>query len=244
MDIAVARVPATDARQRIGSLFFNFGGPGAPAVDYLQAEGAGHLRGAQRAFRHRRLRPARGGAEHPGDRLPGRQGDRGTAGPAGPRRRRSPWTPMRSCPRPELRRHLSGEQRRDPRSTSRRRTSPGTWMRCAPRSATSGSATSGSPTGRSSGPPMRHSSPTVTGLWCSTARWIPGLDPRPRLAQLHPARRLRGRARPVPRRLRSRPDRLLRVRRQRSLHRLRRAARRRRPRRRSPRPGTRRTPGR
>ena len=41
VDIAVARVPATDAAQRIGSLFFNFGGPGAPAVDYLQAEGAG-----------------------------------------------------------------------------------------------------------------------------------------------------------------------------------------------------------
>jgi pimeloyl-ACP methyl ester carboxylesterase len=39
--IAVARVPATDASQRIGSLFFNFGGPGAPAVDYLQSAGAG-----------------------------------------------------------------------------------------------------------------------------------------------------------------------------------------------------------
>jgi pimeloyl-ACP methyl ester carboxylesterase len=39
--IAVARVPATDPTQRVGSLFFNFGGPGAPAVDYLQAAGAG-----------------------------------------------------------------------------------------------------------------------------------------------------------------------------------------------------------
>jgi pimeloyl-ACP methyl ester carboxylesterase len=39
--IAVARVPATDPTQRIGSLFFNFGGPGAPAVDYLQGAGAG-----------------------------------------------------------------------------------------------------------------------------------------------------------------------------------------------------------
>src|SRR3712207_2268315 len=29
--IAVARVPATDPAQRIGSLFFNFGGPGGPA---------------------------------------------------------------------------------------------------------------------------------------------------------------------------------------------------------------------
>jgi pimeloyl-ACP methyl ester carboxylesterase len=41
VQIAVARVPATDPTQRIGSLFFNFGGPGAPAVDYLQAAGAG-----------------------------------------------------------------------------------------------------------------------------------------------------------------------------------------------------------
>ena len=43
VNIAVARVPATDPAQRIGSLFFNFGGPGAPAVDYLQAAGAGLL---------------------------------------------------------------------------------------------------------------------------------------------------------------------------------------------------------
>jgi pimeloyl-ACP methyl ester carboxylesterase len=41
VQIAVARVPALDPAQRIGSLFFNFGGPGAPAVDYLQAAGAG-----------------------------------------------------------------------------------------------------------------------------------------------------------------------------------------------------------
>ena len=39
--IAVARVPAREPTQRIGSLFFDFGGPGAPAVNYLQAAGAG-----------------------------------------------------------------------------------------------------------------------------------------------------------------------------------------------------------
>ncbi len=39
--IAVGRVPATDPANRIGSLFFNFGGPGGPAVEYLQAAGAG-----------------------------------------------------------------------------------------------------------------------------------------------------------------------------------------------------------
>jgi pimeloyl-ACP methyl ester carboxylesterase len=39
--IAVARVPARDQAQRIGSLFFDFGGPGAPSIDYLQGQGAG-----------------------------------------------------------------------------------------------------------------------------------------------------------------------------------------------------------
>src|SRR6185437_11739343 len=33
--VAVARVPAADAAHRIGVLFFNFGGPGGTAVDYL-----------------------------------------------------------------------------------------------------------------------------------------------------------------------------------------------------------------
>jgi pimeloyl-ACP methyl ester carboxylesterase len=41
VEIAVGRVPATDPTQRIGSLFINFGGPGGPAVDYLQSQGAG-----------------------------------------------------------------------------------------------------------------------------------------------------------------------------------------------------------
>src|SRR3954454_15808365 len=41
VQIALARVPATDPAHRIGSLFFNFGGPGAPAADYLQSAGAG-----------------------------------------------------------------------------------------------------------------------------------------------------------------------------------------------------------
>ena len=37
IQIAVARVPAKDQAHRIGSLLFNLGGPGAPAVDFLQA---------------------------------------------------------------------------------------------------------------------------------------------------------------------------------------------------------------
>jgi pimeloyl-ACP methyl ester carboxylesterase len=41
--IAIARVPAADQAHRIGSLFFNFGGPGGTAVDYLQNRGASTL---------------------------------------------------------------------------------------------------------------------------------------------------------------------------------------------------------
>ena len=33
IDIALARVPATDADERIGSLVFNPGGPGASGID-------------------------------------------------------------------------------------------------------------------------------------------------------------------------------------------------------------------
>jgi pimeloyl-ACP methyl ester carboxylesterase len=43
VNIAVARVPAVDKKHRIGALFFNFGGPGAPTVDYLQFVGASGL---------------------------------------------------------------------------------------------------------------------------------------------------------------------------------------------------------
>lgn len=39
LDIAVARIKATGPGRRIGSLFFNFGGPGAPAAAYVEALG-------------------------------------------------------------------------------------------------------------------------------------------------------------------------------------------------------------
>ena len=39
LHIGVARSPAIDAKHRIGSLFFNFGGPGAPTTDYIEANG-------------------------------------------------------------------------------------------------------------------------------------------------------------------------------------------------------------
>lgn len=40
LDIAVTRVKATEPQKRIGSLFFNFGGPGAPAAIYARRFGA------------------------------------------------------------------------------------------------------------------------------------------------------------------------------------------------------------
>ena len=43
IQIAVARVPAVDSAHRIGTLFFNFGGPGGTSVDYLQSVGASGL---------------------------------------------------------------------------------------------------------------------------------------------------------------------------------------------------------
>ncbi|HTE64108.1 MAG TPA: alpha/beta hydrolase [Solirubrobacteraceae bacterium] len=40
LDIAVAKSPATDPSKRIGSLFFNYGGPGAFAAPYVEFNGA------------------------------------------------------------------------------------------------------------------------------------------------------------------------------------------------------------
>lgn len=41
--LALARLPAADRAHRVGSLFFNPGGPGGPAIPVLQAFGAGFL---------------------------------------------------------------------------------------------------------------------------------------------------------------------------------------------------------
>jgi pimeloyl-ACP methyl ester carboxylesterase len=48
--IAVAKVPAADQAHRIGSLFFNFGGPGGTSVDFLQFAGAGFLAALNERF--------------------------------------------------------------------------------------------------------------------------------------------------------------------------------------------------
>jgi pimeloyl-ACP methyl ester carboxylesterase len=48
--LAVAKVPARDKAHRLGSLFFNLGGPGAASVSYLQAAGAGLLASLNQRF--------------------------------------------------------------------------------------------------------------------------------------------------------------------------------------------------
>ena len=40
LKLAVAKSPATDQKHKLGSLFFNFGGPGAPAAAYVEVYGA------------------------------------------------------------------------------------------------------------------------------------------------------------------------------------------------------------
>jgi pimeloyl-ACP methyl ester carboxylesterase len=50
VNLAVAKVPARDQAHRIGSLLFNFGGPGGTSVAYLQASGAGFLAGLNERF--------------------------------------------------------------------------------------------------------------------------------------------------------------------------------------------------
>ena len=71
----IARSPATG--HRIGSLFYNPGGPGGTVADYFEEVGADGFPGAQRALRHRRHRPARRRPEHAVDRLQGQPGDQG-----------------------------------------------------------------------------------------------------------------------------------------------------------------------
>jgi pimeloyl-ACP methyl ester carboxylesterase len=50
VQIALAKVPATDPAQRIGSLFFNPGGPGGPAVEFLQTAGASRFAALNQRF--------------------------------------------------------------------------------------------------------------------------------------------------------------------------------------------------
>lgn len=74
LELAIARRPASDPAQRIGSLFVNFGGPGVPAYD-LVAESAADLFGPEvLALRHRGRGPARHRAQHDDDYVQGPEG--------------------------------------------------------------------------------------------------------------------------------------------------------------------------
>jgi pimeloyl-ACP methyl ester carboxylesterase len=50
VQIALAKVPATQPDQRIGSLFFDLGGPGADSVDLLQSRGSGPFAALNQRF--------------------------------------------------------------------------------------------------------------------------------------------------------------------------------------------------
>ena len=50
LKLAVAKSPATDPGHRLGSLFFNFGGPGAPAAIYVEVFGADLFPALNRRF--------------------------------------------------------------------------------------------------------------------------------------------------------------------------------------------------
>ena len=76
--IAIARVPAADKAHRIGVLFFNFGGPGGTAVDYLQNRGASTLwKALNQRFDIIGFDPRGVGQSTPVDRLQGRPGEAG-----------------------------------------------------------------------------------------------------------------------------------------------------------------------
>ena len=169
LEVAVIRRPAGDPADRIGTLVMNPGGPGSSGVRRVQRGLRGEPRGGG-ALRHRGLRPARRRRQH-ADHLRQRRvpafratdlapdspeeqaGARG--GGRGGRRRSAP--PPRACASP----------------TSARSRSPATSRCCAARSASPRSASSASPTARSSGCCGPRPTRRRSGRWCSTAWWTP-----------------------------------------------------------------------
>ena len=161
--------------QRIGSLVFNPGGPGASGIGVVASLGP-QLADSPlgEAVRRRRVRPARRRREHARDRLPHRRRVGRRAG----RPRRRPVA-CRASRRPRRR---TGSTRSGARSapaatacwpTSAPATPPATSTCCAPRSATRSSRSSATPTARSSARSTPSSSRTTSARWCSTARWTP-----------------------------------------------------------------------
>ena len=75
LELAVAKAPATGTK--LGSLFFNFGGPGAPAAIYVEAFGADLFPALNERFDIIGMDPRGVGRERAGDRLQGEPGDRG-----------------------------------------------------------------------------------------------------------------------------------------------------------------------
>ena len=65
LTIALARLPATDPAQRIGSIVFNPGGPGIPGIDAIRYGADTLFTPAMRALRYRELRSSRHRAQQP-----------------------------------------------------------------------------------------------------------------------------------------------------------------------------------
>ena len=213
--IAVARVPATDQANRIGSLFFNFGGPGGPAVDFLQASApASSPRSTSASTSSASTRGASGRARR-------RSTARSNQESSGIYSQPVP-TPQTSTCDAYCARTQSYVHALPARTTARssRHVSTANVARDmdALRAAVGDAKLNylGFSYGTFLGATYAALFPTTTGRWCSTARSTPSEyinDPidGPRRAD----RRLRARAPPLPRGLRGRPGRVLRLRRRR-----------------------------
>ena len=204
VDIAVARLPATDPGHRIGSLVVNYGGPGDPGTQTLRLAGKTIPAAVRDRFDIVSFDPRGTGASKPIDCIDDPTADRLV--------RRGPDSRHPGRSRPLLRRHQHlGRPRqgvhRQVRHLARRGRHP--QRRPRPRTAPEragrrrSSPTSATRTAPCSAPCTPRCTPTASGPWCSTP---PSTSPTlPSRRSSANAQGFEKRARRVPRRLRG-PD--------------------------------------
>ncbi len=167
IDLALIKIAATDKKRRIGSLLFNFGGPGGSGVDTLD-QAAKSLSTLRARYDLVSFDP-RGVERSSGVRC---------GGPAD----LDAYTALNTLPADEETRAKTDAANKSSPSCARRtrarscRTSapstpPATWTASAPRWARRSSTTSACRTARSSAPSTPPSSPATWAGWCSTRRW-------------------------------------------------------------------------